>query len=54
MEGFSKGLQRILLLVLIIPILAFFGLISKIQEIGGAKKTINDYIDSKIKPYLKR
>ena len=51
MEALSKGLQKILLLILIVPTLAFFGLISRIQEFGGAEKTINDYIDSVLKPY---
>jgi hypothetical protein len=51
MEGLSKGLQKIFMLVLIIPIAAFFGLISRIQELGGTKKTANDYIDEKIKAF---
>ena len=53
MEALSKGLQKIVLLVLIIPIVALFGLISKIQELGGAKKTANDYIDKKLKPFIR-
>tara|TARA_R110002096_G_scaffold425406_1_gene634032 strand:+ start:43 stop:204 length:162 start_codon:yes stop_codon:yes gene_type:complete len=51
MEELSKGLQRIFLLVLIIPIFAFFGLITRIQELGGAKKTAKDYIYEKIKAF---
>jgi len=49
MESLSKGLQKIFLFMLLLPISALFGLISKIQRLGGAEKTINDYIDSKIK-----
>jgi len=53
MEALSKGLQRILLFLLIVPIAALFGLVSKIQEMGGAKKTINDYIDKKLKSFIR-
>jgi hypothetical protein len=53
MEELSKGLQKIFLFVLILPISILFGLISKIQKLGGAKTTANDYINSVLKPYLK-
>jgi ABC-type cobalt transport system substrate-binding protein len=51
MEALSKELQKILLLVLLFPILAFFGLITRIQEFVGVEKTANDYIDSIVKKY---
>ena len=52
MEVFSKGLQRIVLFMLIFPIAALFGLISKIQKSGGAEKTANDYIDERLKKFM--